>query len=393
MAKAEEGGLCRQLKSPTPLQAYVEKSPPKNQTYFTDMHKMIRKFLAEYGDALDLQMDAEFHLSSTTRRRTILYQIDVDELFGKPPYYRKVNIRTSGQIKRGEDIKLPQFDPNFFSPHQSPCRFPHCLERKARSSNHSLKMNKEDLYMCRSHRQEINDLISKQCFDKGINVSYKDFKDEDFHGYTSLIGLMEETFQHLERKATRALFPSKMDLLLAEIFLNIRNFLIITNLLLNPDHENRRNVLIPITTILQSMLERCDDREYVENTVYLLRQVMQTILSPFGVVYTWVSLPLQGNPGAQIGAGIGGILGATGVAVFGRENRFGQSIIEGAGIGFLCGGLLGGGMFNLREHYQRERNLHGYNQHRNYMSTNTNTYVIRGTSDGGLSIVPRQDGI
>ena len=312
--------------------------------------------------------------------------------FDEPLYSKKVVLRTSEETKRELIFNLPQFDPIFFSPKQVQCRYPKCSQIKERNPNHSSKTNKEDLYLCRNHQKEMIDLITQLCADKKINVNYNDVKDEDFDGYEFLIAWMEMAFQHFKKKASlvrprpflfHALFPSSMhmvDLLHAEIFLNVRNFLIITNVLLNPDHENRYNVLAPIFAMLPLLLER---RESVENFLDLLRELIPIILGFFGIVYIWVPLSKQENPGAQTGAGVGIALGVIGIAVlFGTESSL-RLMILGIVMGIFCWGLVGGGIFNLFEHNLNRRKA---NQHIPNTDTSENVFKCQANPDGDLSI-------
>ena len=293
-------------------------------------------------------------------------QCNAKKLFGDAPYHsKKIHLRTSEQMKHGSAIKLPQFDPNFFSLDQVHCRYPDCCETKARIPNHSSKTNKEDLYLCQSHREQMVHIITKQCAERGIklNVNYNDVQHEDFDGYISLIGLMEKAFQHFKKMASVSPtfpFPSSVvDLFLAEIFLNVRNLLIITNVLLNPDHVNIYTVLISVSSILYLLVERSGDRQFVENIVFLLGGVMETIYFYFGIVCTWVSLPFRRNQGAQIGAGLGCAAGAIAAAA-----AFGPAlpvIALAAGIGLVSGGLFGGGIFNLtRDNHDRRHNMYQF---------------------------------
>ena len=297
-------------------------------------------------------------------------QYSARELFGDAPYHSKeIHLRTSEQMKQGSDIELPQFDPNFFSLYQIHCRFPRCPETKARNSNHSSKTNKEDLYLCPNHRKEMVDEVTKKCAEKGIAVNFKDHKIEDFNDYTSLIGLCEKAFQGFKEKASQVPSSSEVNGFLAEIFLNVRNFFIISNAVLNPDPENLSCILPPVYEILQSLPKKRDDLNFVRDLAQLLEEIMKIILPCFNVVYDWVVLSLQRNPGAQIGAGMGGAAGAIlAGAAFGPALPM---IALAAGIGFVSGGLLGGGIFNLKiDNHDQQHNI----------------YKFPGNRDGSLSL-------
>ena len=322
-------------------------------------------------NAKELFDDAPYHASIASYlvpsflKNTAL----VPHTHGKPTHCsKKIDLRTSEQIIQGSAIELPQFDPNFFSLDQIHCRYHDCLETKARNPNHSSKTNKEDLYLCSNHRQEMVDVVTKKCAEKGITVNFKDCNVEDFNGYTSLIGLIEKAFQHFKENFSQ-ISSSEVNGFLAECFLNVRNFFIITNTVLNPDFENLSSVLLVVFNMLKSLLNQRDDPKSVENLKELLRDCMKIILPFFNVVYDWVVLPLQRNPGAQIGAGIGIALGATAAGA-----AFGPALpvmAFGAGIGFVSGALIGAGIFNLNK---------GNHDQRCY------TYHFTGNRDGSLSV-------
>jgi len=72
------------------------------------------------------------------------------------------------------------------------------------------------------------------------------------------------------------------------------------------------------------------------------------ILFAFGVIYTWVSLL---NPGAKIGAGLGGCIGAVGIAG-------GPAIgIATTAVGGLLGGLIGSGIYMYIKERSDQQNL------------------------------------
>ena len=297
-------------------------------------------------------------------------QYSARELFGDAPYHSKeIHLRTSEQMKQGSDIELPQFDPNFFSLDQVHCRYHDCPETKARNPNNSSKTNKEDLYLCPNHRKEMVDVVTKKCAEKGIAVNFKDCNVEDFNDYTSLIGLCEKAFQGFKEKASQVPSSSEVNGFLAEIFLNVRNFFIISNAVLNPDPENVMCTLPPVYEILQSLPKKRDDLNFVRDLAQLLEEIMKIILPCFNVVYDWVVLSLQRNPGAQIGAGMGGAAGAIlAGAAFGPALPM---IALAAGIGFVSGGLLGGGIFNLKiDNHDQQHNI----------------YKFPGNRDGSLSL-------
>ena len=99
--------------------------------------------------------------------------------------------------------------------------------------------------------------------------------------------------------------------------------------------------------IFTTILDRIQNRAFVENLAFLLREVMAIILSSFGVIYTWVSSNLA-NPGPAVGAGVGVALGSLAAGI-----AFGPvGLALGSMIGGVSGGLIGGGAFNYQAHQQ-----------------------------------------
>jgi len=119
--------------------------------------------------------------------------------------------------------------------------------------------------------------------------------------------------------------------------LNVRNFLIIVSTLLNPDNGNLGIALPPVLNIFRRMLQNPGStNQLLQGLLSFLRGVVCMILFAFGVIYTWVSLL---NPGAKIGAGVGGCIGAVGIAG-------GPAIgIATTAVGGLLGGLIGSGIY------------------------------------------------
>ena len=158
----------------------------------------------------------------------------------------------------------------------------------------------------------------------------------------------------------------------------------IVNAVLNPDEENLGIALPPVYQILREILEHCHDPKFVQNLVYLLQEVVRTILFAFGVLYTWVSVALS-DPGAQIGAGLGGIIG--GVAGFFGAGPAGAA---GGGVGGAAfGGLIGNGISNLIRgppQPQDEEFLRFWNPCPNARPVNTPLYQFRGNRDGHLDL-------
>ena len=286
----------------------------------------------------------------------------------------KITLRTSEQMKDRSTIELPQFDPNFFSLDEIECRYPGCQKKYPQDPLNSLEeVRKEDLYLCENHRRRVTNLIREQCAEKNVEVKFETFNAEEFAGYTSLIGKLEEAHMHLLGGDVKMSKPLKSTL--SELFLNVRNFLFITNALLNPAPENLRIILPAILTILTNVVERIENREYVENLVFLVRNIMKIFLHFFGVLYTWVSVEVR-NPYGDIGGGVGCLVGAcvSGWA-FGPVSSM---ITLGAGIGCVSGALVGAGIYKLeKERKEHRQEVECYQAYREFVEqSRPNRYAI-----------------
>jgi hypothetical protein len=208
---------------------------------------------------------------------------------------KSVQLRTEEQTQNLDVVELKKFDPYCLQGNSEiTCRVPGFLQTTSRRSKK--RRTKQDLFLCKAHRENLTDLISKCCAKENVDVT--SFKNSnDFEGYTSLIGALEKAFMRLKSKR----LTTTTDALLAEVFLNTRNFLIITNALLNPDEGNTTTVLGPYLTILWRYLE---DPATLQNSVVLLVVVMYPVYQFYGIIYQWVHVPLE-NPGAEIGFGVG----------------------------------------------------------------------------------------
>ncbi len=218
-----------------------------------------------------------------------------------------IYLRTAKQTKNMETVKLKLFNPCIVyedlkhggKEHPSiPCRVPGCpettpIKKPACSGKTRIK---QDLFLCKTHLASLMVRVSKRCTEENVAVDITSIKNDDLKGYTSLIGVLEKAFIHLTSKW---LPLSTIDSLRAEVFLNTRNFLIITNALLNPDEDNEITALNPYLRALLIFLRN-------PNAHLVLREIKALVLSAFGVIDRWVYLT---NPGGQIGGGTGLILG------------------------------------------------------------------------------------
>ena len=262
------------------------------------------------------------------------FKEETRKLFGTK-FDNKVTLRNAGHQGAHEEIVLLQFDPNFTST-EVVCRHPSCNSRYLEAA----KSGKRDLYLCPHHQQKLKDAISDTLAKKDIQIATTKENPEprQFDGYTSLIGVLEgayhdaKKFQALQRRSP----------MVEEAILNVRNFLIITNAVLNPDDHNLLLTLPPVFRILLLILENSTNvPPLVDALLYVLRDVIEMILFAFGVIYSWVSNSLK-SPGSRIGAGVGGFI-AGGVGWFAGP----WTAVFGLAAGAVLGGLIGSGIYDL----------------------------------------------
>ena len=261
---------------------------------------------------------------------------DASKLFGTN-FDTKVTLRYAGHLGANEDIILCQFDPNFTSTDVF-CRDPSCANKNPEAA----KEGKRDLYLCPLHRKNLITSIENALATKKINIPENTEvpEEEQFTGYTSLIGLLERAYQN--SKKFGRFEAGKLTPMMEEAILNVRNFLIITSTVLNPDKDNLEVALKYVIEILKLILNNPENvKQLVSSLVYLLREVIKMILVAFGVIYRWVSLALH-SPGSQLGAGLGGTIGLGAGFFFGPWGA-----AAGMGAGAALGGLIGNGIYNI----------------------------------------------
>ena len=308
------------------------------------------------------------------------FKEETRKLFGTK-FDNKVTLRNAGHQGAHEEIVLLQFDPNFTST-EVVCRHPSCNSRNLEAA----KSGKRDLYLCPHHQQKLKDAISDTLTKKNIQIATTKENPEprQFDGYTSLIGVLEGAYH--DGKKFQALQRSPM---VEEAILNVRNFLIITNGVLNPDGYNLQLALPPVLQILFILLENSSDvKQLVDTLLYALRDVIEMILFAFGVIYSWVSISLK-SPGSRIGAGVGGAIGV----IFGL---FWGNAVFGLGAGSTLGGLIGSGIYDLMVGDQREQEMERFRRYwaaaggAGAYGQPNNQYVVYhfgGNASGGLYLV------
>ncbi|XP_020614185.1 uncharacterized protein LOC110052401 [Orbicella faveolata] len=300
---------------------------------------------------------------------------DARKLFGVN-FDNQVTLRNPGYVGGYEDIVLHQFDPNFMST-EVVCCHPSCDNINPAAA----KSGKRDLYLCLHHQQELRNSISDVLAKYSVQISTIAEKPEPGHfaGYTSLISLLEGAFHDGKKFQT----PQGKSPMVQEAILNVRNFLIITSTVLNPDQDNLGIALPPVVEILKLILENPDA---IERLVASLQEVIKSILFAFGVIYKWVSLILR-SPGqprsaqvspAQIGARVGACIGAS-AFVLGL-----WSGAAGVTFGWTLGRHIRNSFHNLsREQRWQEKDGLGPNRqpHNQYPA-----YYFCGDAKGGFTV-------
>ena len=250
---------------------------------------------------------------------------------------KRIQLRTAEQTKSTKTVVLKRFNPSYlYVAYPSiPCRIPRCpktTNNLIHSQDKDQNKIKQDLFLCKTHRKTLKDRVSDRCAQEHVILDDASFKNDYFNGYTRLIGELEKAFVYLNSK-----WFNSSHSLLAEVFLNSRNFLIITNALLNPDEDNTGTVLAAFLRVFRNCLQAFwENPELMVRRVTALQEIMNIVLSTFGVNCKWVLLT---NPGAGLGGGIGLLLGWVGSKACGLSP---EETIENALVGFASGLLIGG---------------------------------------------------
>ena len=290
------------------------------------------------------------NVSPPPKVRKTTFKEETTKLFGTK-LENVLTLRKAGHQGTHEEIVLLQFDPNFTST-EVVCRHPSCNSRNLEAA----KSGKRDLYLCPHHQQKLKDAISDTLAKKNIPIATTKENPElsQFDGYTSLIGVLEGAYHDAEKFQTL----QKKSPMVKEAILNVRNFLIITNAVLNPDGHNLRIVLPPVLHILLLLLEYSSNVQLLVDTLlYALRDVIEMILFAFGVIYSWMSLSLN-SPGTRIGAGVGGAIGGAVGLVMGPWTG-----VAGLGAGATLGGLIGSGIYELVVGKQRDQEMERFRRY------------------------------
>ena len=291
----------------------------------------VNKFILDIGKEIEVKSGAKIKYSQEIAFPSKKWLTE-----GAMSKMKAIQLRTAKDIKNESAVALPQFNPSFFLKDGSKvhCRIPGCSATVQRLKSNSSEKIKQDLFLCCTHRERLTSEVTKRCAKENVIVNVASFKQEDFNGYTSLIGQLEKAFAHFQKQASRP------NTLLAEVFLNTRNFLAITNALLNPDEDNTATALAPCLAVFQSILSYIKDPKRLQSLVAALREIMNMILLFFGIIYSWIFLA---NPGGRVGGGVGLALGFVGGFAFALSAG---GILAAAAVGLVAGNLIGSGAYD-----------------------------------------------
>ena len=174
--------------------------------------------------------------------------------------------------------------------------------------------------------------------------------------------------------------------MIEEAILNVRNVLIITSTVLNPDENNLALILPYLYQIFRLILNSPHDCiSIVAHLVNSLREVIDMILSTFGVDYRWVSVDSVSvaltKPGWQIGAGLGGTIGLATGFFFGPVG----AAVGGMAAGLLLGGLTGNGVEQVvKDPRQQATDRSPVAWHGDRWALPYLVYIFEGNASGGL---------
>ena len=305
---------------------------------------------------------------------------------------KAIELRTAKQTQGENVVKLKQINPNFVVKDRSKilCRFPRCSSTTRRlQATHSSQKIKQDLFLCKTHRTHLKNNVTIRCSEENVTES---LRREDLEGYTHLIGKLEKAFTFLTKSSTL----NTTDSAVAEVFLNTRNFLIITKLL-NPDENNTMISLPGYMAVLQEFLKQVTkEPEMIQKLIKALEDVMNSVNQVFGIMYKWVSLA---NPGAQFGSGLGLVVG------FASAIRFAlpwPMQIAGTAIGLVAGYLMGSRSYDWWKERcymnEREELLRGYQKFHSESAQTVSCeesitvvlYCVSANRHGGIAYVAAQ---
>jgi hypothetical protein len=252
-----------------------------------------------------------------------------------------IYLRTAEQTQNMDTVKFKLFDTSFpYDKYRSIPSYVVGLSETALKPTCSSEENKTEriLFRCKIYRELLMPFVLARCAQECVIVDVASFTIDDFNGYTNLIGVLEKAFMHINSY----LIGSTTNSLLAEVFLNTRNFLIITNSLLNPNEDNIATIVGPYLKMFLRFLDvYSKDPELLPNVLVALQVVMNMVLLFFGVIYTWVFLA---SPDGRLEGGIIGLSLALAGGVV--HDLCPVKLLATSLVGLISGNLIGGGGYD-----------------------------------------------
>lgn len=185
------------------------------------------------------------------------------------------------------------------------CKWPECTKSREATNN-----ARDSLYLCEFHRKRMEKYLTKMCADNQVVINAR-YSPGDFEGYDALIELFESALRR-----TSAVYEGEEGKLLQDLFLNVRNVLIIVSATIRPDEDVLSSFLSHIMGIVLEIV-KTRYQHPIANLVSFMEQFIEYILFFFGIMSPWDphSLYPRGRPYRQIGMGVGGMVGVFGLFV------------------------------------------------------------------------------
>ncbi|XP_031560924.1 uncharacterized protein LOC116296943 [Actinia tenebrosa] len=183
------------------------------------------------------------------------------------------------------------------------CKWPECTKSRDLTNN-----TRESSYICQFHRRRMERYFTKMCADNSVVINGR-YSPGDFEGYTALIELFQSAFLR-----TSADYQGRTERgkLLQDLFLNVRNFLIIVSTLIKPD-EDLLSSFLPHIMGITSKIVKTHYQHSIVNLVSFMQHFVEYILFFFGIINPWDTSFPESKPYRQIGSGLGGMVGVLGL--------------------------------------------------------------------------------
>lgn len=226
------------------------------------------------------------------------------------------------------------------------CRVPVCSSKPFHhiSAVDSSEKNQQRLFLCKHHLEAMKKLILKVYRRNEKQSSGLAHTHYDIGDYRSLIDDLEDAFVQFMDNSSILSLPDKVSIIIAEVLLNTRNYLVIVSTLLHQDEDHIKTILGLYLVVFKRFLDLSNQNEpeVLKCTSQMLQEVMTVELFCFGILYAWI--PLR-NPGAEFGSFIGTALGFAGAVLIEPVSFIGVIGITVAGM--VAGNFIGSGGYDL----------------------------------------------